>query len=114
MPYKVTISETWREINRLDDADELAFFGNANTIAGLIQELKNQFPIFSTRLVDESDNIRRFVNFYVNDEDIRYLKGRETPLRDGDHVHITPTVISQDTALSAIAVADRLRMNGKI
>jgi molybdopterin synthase sulfur carrier subunit len=44
------------------------------------------------RLCDESGELRRFVNIYVNEEDIRFLKGKETPLKDGDEVSIVPAI----------------------
>ncbi|RMH65339.1 MAG: MoaD/ThiS family protein, partial [Cyanobacteria bacterium J003] len=44
------------------------------------------------RLCDENGQLRRFVNFYVNNEDIRFLNGIETPLKDGDEVSIIPAI----------------------
>jgi molybdopterin synthase sulfur carrier subunit len=44
------------------------------------------------RLCDESGQIRRFVNVFVNSEDIRFLQGRDTPLQDGDEVSIVPAI----------------------
>jgi molybdopterin synthase sulfur carrier subunit len=44
------------------------------------------------RLYDETGNIRRFVNIYVNEEDIRFLKGKDTPLKEGDEVSIVPAI----------------------
>ena len=44
------------------------------------------------KLVDEAGDIRRFVNVYVNDEDIRFLDGAETPVKDGDSVTIVPAI----------------------
>jgi molybdopterin synthase sulfur carrier subunit len=42
--------------------------------------------------VDEKGEVRRFVNVYVNEEDIRFLKNRETPLKDGDEISIIPAI----------------------
>ena len=44
------------------------------------------------RLVDEKGEVRRFVNVYVNEEDIRFLQNRETPLKDGDEISIIPAI----------------------
>jgi molybdopterin synthase sulfur carrier subunit len=44
------------------------------------------------RLCDEAGEIRRFVNVYVNDEDVRFLDGRKTVLKDGDEVSIVPAI----------------------
>jgi molybdopterin synthase sulfur carrier subunit len=65
---------------------------NAATIGGAIAELQNRFPGIKERLVDEAGGIRRFVNVYVNEEDIRFLKNRETPLKDGDEISIIPAI----------------------
>lgn len=64
----------------------------ASNIKELISELENQFPGMKGRLLDESGKIRRFINFYVNDEDIRFLKQDETPLSDGNEVSIIPAI----------------------
>ncbi|CCW35460.1 molybdopterin synthase subunit MoaD [Chthonomonas calidirosea] len=62
------------------------------TIATLIEDLERQFPGISERLVDENGEIRRFVNIYVNEEDVRFLKGKDTPVKDGDSVSIVPAI----------------------
>lgn len=64
----------------------------AANIKEVISELENQFPGMKERLLDESGKIRRFINFYVNDEDIRFLKQDETPLSDGNEVSIIPAI----------------------
>ena len=64
----------------------------ASTIAELIDKLEQEFPGIKERLVDESGEIRKFVNFFVNDEDIRFLQGKETPLKEGDVVSIIPAI----------------------
>ncbi len=64
----------------------------ASTIAELIDKLEEEFPGIKERLVDESGEIRKFVNFFVNDEDIRFLKGKDTELKEGDVVSIIPAI----------------------
>ncbi len=64
----------------------------AKTIAELIEKLEEEFPGIKERLVDETGEIRKFVNFFVNDEDIRFLKGKDTELKDGDTVAIIPAI----------------------
>ncbi|MBI3306951.1 MAG: MoaD/ThiS family protein [Candidatus Omnitrophica bacterium] len=64
----------------------------AANIKSLIQELENQFPGIKERLCDEQGKIRRFVNVYLNEEDIRFLKQDETPLKDGDEISIVPAI----------------------
>jgi len=62
------------------------------TIASAITELQSKFPGIEERLVDEDGEVRRFVNVYVNEEDIRFLKNRDTPLKDGDEISIIPAI----------------------
>jgi len=63
-----------------------------SNIKELILDLEKQFPGIKERLLDEQGKIRRFINFYVNDEDIRFLKQDETPLSDGAEVSIIPAI----------------------
>lgn len=65
---------------------------DAANIKELVADLEKQFPGIKGRLLDESGKIRRFINFYVNDEDIRFLKQDETPLSDGNEVSIIPAI----------------------
>lgn len=64
----------------------------ADTLGGLVDSLEDTFPGIKTRLYDENNQPRRFLNFYVNSEDIRFLQGVETPLESGDEVSIVPAV----------------------
>jgi sulfur-carrier protein len=64
----------------------------ASNIAGMIETLNEAHPGLKDRLCDESGELRRFVNIYVNEEDIRFLKGKETSLNDGDEVSIVPAI----------------------
>lgn len=63
-----------------------------NTIGELLDSMENSCPGIKARLCDENGKPRRFLNFYVNSEDIRFLEGTETPLKDGDEVSIVPAV----------------------
>lgn len=72
------------------DKDEVNI--SAATIAQLIDEMESQYPGIKSRLCDESGNVRRFINLYVNNEDIRFLKGKETALQEGDIVSIIPAI----------------------
>ncbi|OGE24118.1 MAG: molybdopterin synthase sulfur carrier subunit [Candidatus Dadabacteria bacterium RIFCSPHIGHO2_12_FULL_53_21] len=72
------------------DKDEVNI--SAATIAQLIDEMENRFPGIKSRLCDESGNVRRFINLYVNNEDIRFLNGKETALNEGDIVSIIPAI----------------------
>jgi len=61
-------------------------------IVELLDILDSTYPGIKARLCDDSGELRRFVNFYVNSEDIRFLDGKETALNDGDEVSIVPAV----------------------
>lgn len=66
--------------------------GAGKNIHDLIENLEKKFPGMKARLYDETGNLRRFVNIYVNEEDIRFLKGKDTPLKEGDEVSIVPAI----------------------
>jgi sulfur-carrier protein len=63
-----------------------------DTIEDVIGDLERQFPGLRERLVDESGELRRFINIYVNQEDIRFLENKATVLKDGDEVAIVPAI----------------------
>ncbi len=71
-------------------ADEVSV--EAANIGELIDRLEATHPGLKERLCDEGGEIRRFVNIYVNDEDVRFLQGRDTPVADGDQVSIVPAI----------------------
>jgi sulfur-carrier protein len=64
----------------------------AVTVVGLIDELEERFPAIRGRLRDEAGALRRFVNLYINGEDVRFQKGLETSLTSGDELSIVPAV----------------------
>ena len=64
----------------------------ADTVEGLIADLERQFPGVRDRLMEEGGEIRRFINIYVNQEDIRFLQGAKTALKPGDEVSIVPAI----------------------
>jgi molybdopterin synthase sulfur carrier subunit len=62
------------------------------TISAVIVSLESQYPGIKERICDESGQIRRFVNIFANDEDIRFLKNLETPVKDSDEISIVPAI----------------------
>jgi sulfur-carrier protein len=62
------------------------------TIGDLIESLETNCPGIKARLCDEQGKLRRFVNFYLNSEDIRFLEGEATAVEDGDEVSIVPAI----------------------
>jgi molybdopterin synthase sulfur carrier subunit len=65
---------------------------DAGDVRGLIENLEKEFPGIKERICDEKGSIRRFINIYVNEEDVRFLKQDKTPLKDGDEVSIIPAI----------------------
>jgi molybdopterin synthase sulfur carrier subunit len=72
--------------------DEASTEPESNNIVDLLNTLDKSYPGIKARLCDDSGELRRFVNFYVNSEDIRFLNGKETALNEGDEVSIVPAV----------------------
>ena len=66
--------------------------GDGDTLMACINLLEGQYPGLKERLCDEAGELRRFVNVYVNGEDVRFLAGLETSLKAGDEVSIVPAV----------------------
>jgi molybdopterin converting factor small subunit len=61
------------------------------TLGAVINDLEAQFPGIADRLVD-AGSLRRFVNIYINDEDVRFLGGIDAEVADGDNVTVLPAV----------------------
>jgi sulfur-carrier protein len=65
--------------------------GKAGTVMELIKDLEGKYPGIAER-ISENGKVRRFVNIYLNDEDIRFLNAEETAVKDGDEVSIVPAI----------------------
>jgi sulfur-carrier protein len=65
---------------------------DAVTVTDLIEVLERQFPGLKERLVEDGGELRRFINIYINQEDIRFLQGATTTLKQGDEVSIVPAI----------------------
>ena len=88
MPVNVRIPTPLRKLTQEQELVQVA----AGTVRSAILELQSRFPGIQERLVDDAGQVRRFVNVYVNEEDIRFLQNGETPLKDGDEVSIIPAI----------------------
>jgi len=88
MSIKVRIPTPLQKLTQ--DKEEVSAAGK--TVAELVVNLEKSYPGFRERLCDEQGKLRRFINIYVNEEDIRFLKGEATPLKDGDEVSIIPAI----------------------
>lgn len=63
-----------------------------STVGDVMKELVTRYPGLESNLLDDEGSVRKFVNIYVNDEDIRFLGKLETPVAEGDEVAILPAV----------------------
>jgi molybdopterin synthase sulfur carrier subunit len=88
MAKKVRIPTPLRKLTNNEEVVEV----QAGTIGEAIAELQSRYPGIKERLVDDNGEVRRFVNVYVNEEDIRFLKNQQTPLKDGDEISIIPAI----------------------
>ncbi|GHC98135.1 molybdopterin synthase sulfur carrier subunit [Nocardiopsis terrae] len=73
-----------------DDASEVTAEGG--TLAEILDDLEANHPGIRARILDDNGKVRRFVNVYVGDEDVRFEKGLQTEVKDGQQVSIIPAV----------------------
>jgi molybdopterin synthase sulfur carrier subunit len=73
-----------------DGASEVTATGS--TVAAVVGDLESRHPGFGERLLDDSGSLRRFVNVYLDDEDVRFLQGLDTEVREGARLSIIPAV----------------------
>jgi MoaD family protein len=71
---------------------EKAVQGSGDTLASLIDDLDASYPGIKGRLITDDGGLHRFVNVYVNDEDVRFTGSLDTKLTDGDAVTVLPAV----------------------
>ena len=70
--------------------EEVAAAGN--TVGDLIADLEKHYPGIKERLCDERGQVRRFVNIFQNEEDIRFLQNLDTPVKETDEISIVPAI----------------------
>ena len=73
-----------------DNQSEVSAEGE--TVSEIINNLENQFNGIKDRICEESGSPRRFINIYINEEDIRFLEGEKTIVKDGDEISIIPAI----------------------
>jgi molybdopterin synthase sulfur carrier subunit len=88
MPVSVSIPTPLRPLTANLDTVEV----DGADIAALIAALEAKYPGIGERLLDAQGNVRRFVNIYVNGEDIRFLQEKATAVKQGDEVSIVPAI----------------------
>jgi sulfur-carrier protein len=88
MKIKVRAQEPLRKL--LDNETVVEVSGT--TVLEVIKILQARYPRFVDRLLERDGSVHRFINVYVNEEDIRFLQNQQTVLRDGDEVRIIPSI----------------------
>ena len=88
MSVRVRVPTPLRKLTQ--GADEVDVQGD--TVKSLVDDLELKFPGIKERICDETGKVRRFVNVYVNGDDIRFLQNLETSVKDGDSISIVPAI----------------------
>ena len=88
MPIQVRIPSPLRKLTN----DEEVVGIEGTTISEILANLDVAFPGLVERICDEQGNVRRFVNIFINDEDIRFLDEKESPVKAGDEISIVPAI----------------------
>lgn len=88
MAVKIRIPTPLRKITK----DRAEVEGIGVCVGEILINLEQEYPGIKERLFDENGNLRRFVNIYLNNEDIRFLDNLATPVKDGDEISIVPAI----------------------
>ena len=78
-------------MRKLTNDQEVVQAAGAN-VGELIEDLEKSYPGIKERLCDQNGNVRRFVNIFLNDEDIRFLEDKATAVKEGDEISIVPAI----------------------
>ena len=88
MSVRVRVPTPLRKFTKgVDEVD-----AQGNNIRSIVEDLEKNYPGIKERICDESGKVRRFVNVYVNGDDIRFLQNLETSLKEGDNISIVPAI----------------------
>jgi molybdopterin synthase sulfur carrier subunit len=88
MAVMIRIPAPLRRVTKGQDKVEL----EGKTLSDILAQMEVRFPGIKERLMDESGELRHFVNIYVNGEDVQFLQGLKTAIKTGDEVSIVPAV----------------------
>ncbi|MCD5397546.1 MoaD/ThiS family protein [candidate division NPL-UPA2 bacterium] len=88
MPIKVRIPTPLQKLT----GNQAEVESQGKTVHELIDSLEKSYPGLKERIYDEEGKLRRFINIYVNEEDVRFLRKDNTPIKDGDEVSIIPAI----------------------
>ena len=88
MPVKVRVPTPLMKLTN----NQAEVSADGGTIADMLNDLESQFAGIKERICEENGTPRRFINIYLNEEDIRFLDGEKTKIKDGDEVSIIPAI----------------------
>ncbi len=88
MPVKVRIPTPLMKLTN----NQAEISAEGGTIADILNNLESQFAGIKERICEENGTPRRFINIYLNEEDIRFLDGENTKIKDGDEISIIPAI----------------------
>jgi molybdopterin synthase sulfur carrier subunit len=88
MPVNVKVPTPLRKFT----AGSETVSGNGANVGALIEDLEKRYAGIRERICDEQGKVRRFVNLYINGEDIRFLQQLDTKVKDGDEISIVPAI----------------------
>jgi sulfur-carrier protein len=88
MPVNISIPLTYRRLTQ-QQSDVTAHGTNLREV---LDDLESRYPGIKTALLDENGQIRRFINVYIREEDVRYLQGLDTPVEDNSEIIILPAI----------------------
>lgn len=88
MPTNIRIPTPLRKLT----GEQEVVQADGSTVGELLQSLDRSYPGLKNRICDENGSVRRFVNVYLNDEDIRFLDENATLVKDGDEISIVPAI----------------------
>ncbi|MBM3264176.1 MAG: MoaD/ThiS family protein [candidate division Zixibacteria bacterium] len=88
MPVSIKIPTPLRKLT----ANQSEVNIEGDTIGAILQNMDASYPGIRERICDDSGSVKRFINIYVNEEDIRFLQGTATQVKDGDRIAIVPAI----------------------
>ena len=88
MAVTIRIPTTFRELAKGNSS----ISSDSRTLGELLEQLRTEYPDFVNRVLDDEGNLQRFVNIFLDDEDVRFLGGLDTELEQGQIVSIVPAV----------------------
>ena len=88
MAVTIRIPTTFRELAKGNSS----ISSDGGTLGELLEQIRTEYPDFVNRVLDDEGNLQRFVNIFLDDEDVRFLGGLDTELEQGQVISIVPAV----------------------